>query len=36
MLFQQVLYEYLDHKNEVIIVSDKRGMNYLNKKNIKL
>lgn len=31
----QVLYEYLDHKNEVIIVSDKRGMNYLNKKKYK-
>ena len=32
----QVLYEYLDHKNEVIIVSDKRGMNYLNKKKYKI
>ena len=32
----QVLYEYLYNKNEVTIVSDKRGMNYLNKKKYKI
>ncbi len=32
----QVLYQYLRHKNEVIIVSDKRGINYLNKKKYKI
>ena len=28
----QIFYEYLHNKNEVTIVSDKRGMNYFNKK----
>ncbi len=32
----QVLYEYLIDKNKVIIVSDKRGINYLNKKRYKI
>ena len=30
----QILYDYLKDKNHVIITSDKRGINYLNKKKI--
>ena len=29
----QVLYDYLIDKNKVIITCDKRGLNYLDKKN---
>ena len=32
----QVLYNYLSDENDVVIVSDNRGLNYLNKKFIKL
>ncbi len=32
----QVFYEYLVDKNQVVIVSDKRGINYLNKKKYKI
>ena len=32
----QILYDYLSHKNQVIITSDKRGINYLNKKKYKV
>ena len=32
----QILYDYLAYKNQVVIISDKRGINYLNKRNIKL
>ena len=31
----QILYDYLSDKNEVTITSDKRGMNYLDKKKYK-
>ena len=31
----QVLYDYLIDQNKVIITSDKRGLNYLDKKNYK-
>ena len=30
----QILYDYLSGKNEVTITSDKRGMNFLDKKSI--
>ena len=30
----QVLYDYLADQNDVIITSDNRGLNYLNKKKI--
>ena len=32
----QVLYDYLSDKNKIFICTDKRGITYLNKKNIKL
>ena len=32
----QILYDYLAYKNQVVIISDKRGINYLNKKKIAL
>tara|TARA_Y200000002_G_C22162716_1_gene447769 strand:- start:126 stop:311 length:186 start_codon:yes stop_codon:yes gene_type:complete len=32
----QVLYEYLAKKNKVIITSDSRGINYIDKKNTKI
>ena len=32
----QVLYDYLSGKNDIIITSDNRGLNYLTKKSIKL
>ena len=28
----QILYDYLVYKNQIVITSDKRGINYLNKK----
>ena len=31
----QILYDYLSYKNEVTITSDKRGLNYLDKKKYK-
>ena len=32
----QILYDYLAYKNQVVIISDKRGINYLNKKKYKI
>ena len=32
----QVLYDYLAYRNQIIITSDKRGVNYLNKKKYKV
>ena len=32
----QVLYDYLNDKNDVIITSDSRGLNYLNKNLYKI
>ena len=32
----QVLYDYVSDKNDVIITSDNRGINYLNKKKYKI
>ena len=32
----QVLYDYLIDQNKVIITSDKRGLNYLDKKSIQM
>ena len=32
----QILYDYLVYKNQIVITSDKRGINYLNKKKYKI
>ncbi len=32
----QILYDYLEYKNQIVITSDKRGINYLNKKKYKI
>ena len=32
----QILYDYLSDKNEVTITSDKRGVNYIDKKKYKV
>ena len=32
----QVLYDYLSDKNDVVITSDNRGINYLDKKKYKI
>ena len=32
----QILYDYLKNKNQIIITSDKRGFNYINKKKYKI
>ena len=32
----QILYDYLKNKNQIIITSDKRGFDYINKKKYKI
>ena len=32
----QILYDYLTHNNQIIITIDKRGVNYINKRNYKI
>ena len=36
VVLAQVLYDYLKDGNEMCIVSDERGISYLNKKNIEI